>query len=111
MPRQLPICAPLILGVSACQPQQSTEPVATIGGSGPSEPVSEYQCGNTKLAVQLLGESASVAVGGNAPVKLVEQATTDGRTVFSDGQQTLTIQSGKLAWTSPQGSPVACSGG
>jgi hypothetical protein len=109
--RLIPLCVSVLLCATACQPQQSSEPVATIGGSGGAQPVSTYRCGDTDLGVQLLGESASVSVDGSAPVMLVEQATTGGRTVFSDGQQTLTIEAGQLAWTPLEGSPVACSGG
>ncbi|AKC86356.1 hypothetical protein WQ53_05800 [Pseudoxanthomonas suwonensis] len=64
-----------------------------------------------KLAVQLLGESASVSVDGGAPVNLTQQESTNERTIFSDGRQTLTIEAGQLAWAPPQSSPVACSGG
>lgn len=110
MHKHLSIAA-LLLCATACQPQQSAEPVANIGGSGPTHPVSQYQCGDTKLGVQLLGESASVSVNGGAPVRLPEHGSTAEKTVFSDGQQTLTIEAGKLAWTPQQGTPVGCTGG
>ncbi|WP_372012797.1 hypothetical protein [Pseudoxanthomonas sp. 10H] len=103
--------AVLLLCATACQRQPATEPVASIGGSGPTHPVSRYQCGDTQLGVQLLGESAAVTVDGGAPVQLPEQGSTSGKTVFSDGQHTLTIEAGQLAWTPPQGTPVACTGG
>lgn len=111
MLRQFSLCAALLLSATACQPQQPAEPEASIGGSGGAHPTSQYRCGDTNLGVQLLGESATVSVDGGAPVNLVEQATTDGRTVFSDGQQTLSIEAGQLSWTPPQGARVACSGG
>ena len=110
MHKQLSIAA-LLLCATACQPQPGTEPAASIGGSGPTHPVSQYQCGDTKLGVQLLGESASVSVNGAAPVQLPEHGSTAERTVFSDGQQTLAIEAGKLAWTRQQGTPVGCTGG
>lgn len=111
MLRQLSLCATLLLGVSACQPQQTAEPEASIGGSGGAHPTSNYRCGDTNLGVQLLGESATVSVNGGAPLTLAEQATSDGRTVFSDGQQTISIEAGQLSWTPQQGTAVACTGG
>lgn len=111
MLRQLSICAALLLGATACKPQQPAEPGASIGGSAGAHPTSKYRCGDTDLGVQLLGESATISVEGGAPVNLVEQATTDGRTVFSDGRQTISIEAGQLSWTPPQGASVGCTGG
>lgn len=111
MLRQLSLSAAVLLVAAACQPQQAAGPEASIGGSGGAHPTSRYRCGDTDLGVQLLGESATVSVNGGAPVKLAEQATTDGRTVFSDGKQTMTIEAGRLSWTPPQGTAVECTGG
>lgn len=111
MLRHFSLCAALLLSATACQPQQTAEPEAAIGGSGGAHPTSQYRCGDTDLGVQLLGESATVSVNGGTPVSLAEQATTDGRTVFSDGQQTLSIEAGQLSWTPSQDDPVACTGG
>lgn len=111
MLRQLSICAALLLCATACQPQQTAEPSASIGGSGEAHPTSKYRCGDTDLGVQLLGETATVSVNGGTPINLAEQAATDGRTVFSDGQQTISIEAGQLSWTPPQGTSVGCTGG
>lgn len=105
------LCAVLLLGVTGCKPQPATEPAATIGGGGPTHPTSEYRCGDTRLGVQLLGESAAVSVDGAAPIQLAQQASTNDRTVFSDGTRTLTIEAGQMAWVGPQGPPVQCIGG
>lgn len=111
MLRQLSLCAALLLGATGCQPQQTAAPDASIGGSGGAHPTSKYRCGDTDLGVQLLGKSATVSVNGGASVNLAEQATTDGRTVFSDGQHMIAIEAGQLSWTPPQGTAVGCTGG
>jgi hypothetical protein len=107
--RQLSMCAVLLVGATACKP--STEPVATIGGSGPTHPVSEYRCGETSLAVQLLGESVSVSIDGATPIQLAQKVSNNERTVYSDGRKTITIEAGRLSWEPQQGSPVGCVGG
>ena len=101
----------LLVFVAACHSQEGTAPVATIGGAGPSHPIVQYICGDTKLAVQQLGESVSVGVNGAAPVTLHQVSSTSDQVVYSNGRQSLTIQAGQLAWATGRASPVGCVGG
>ena len=101
----------LLVFVAACHSQEATAPVATIGGGGPSHPIVEYVCEDTKLAVQQLGESVSVGVNGAAPITLQQMSSTNDQVVYSNGRQTVTIQAGQLKWGMGRAAPVACVGG
>lgn len=80
---------------------------ASIGVGNPY-PVSNYLCEDgTRLAVRLLGESASVSVNDADEVSLPALGT-DG-TSFSNGQLTLTIDQGRLSWGVGRAMPSPCS--
>ncbi|MEJ8814911.1 hypothetical protein WKW77_27820 [Variovorax ureilyticus] len=83
-------------------------PSASIGVGNPY-PVSSYVCDGTRLAVRLMGESASVSVDGAPAVEL--PAIGKSGTTFSNGRQTLIIEQGRMAWAVGRATPVACSGG
>jgi hypothetical protein len=107
---RLAIVAAAALVLSGCQ---QTAPVPTTDASvgvGNPYPVSEYTCEDgTSLAVQLMGESASVSANGEAAVDL-PSVGSDG-TTFSDGQQTLTIVQGQVSWGVGSAAPTSCTGG
>ena len=80
---------------------------ASIGVGNPY-PVSKYICEDgTRLAVRLMGESASVSVNDAAEVILPSMGA-DG-TTFSNGPLTLTIVQGRLSWGVGRAVPSACS--
>lgn len=94
--------------LAGCQrPMPETMPGASIG-AGNTYPVTNYTCVGTRLAVRLMGESASVSVDGAAAVSL---PVTDQRgTTFSNGRQTLIIEQGVTSWAVGRATPVACTG-
>jgi hypothetical protein len=80
---------------------------ASIGVGNPY-PVSNYICEDgTRLAVRLLGDSASVSVNDAAEVNL-PSIGSDG-TTYSNDQWTLTIVQGRLSWGVGRVVPSACS--
>jgi len=83
-------------------------PSQSIGVGNPY-PVSNYLCDGTRLAVRLMGSSASVSVDGATAVDLpaIEQTGT----TFSNGRHTLIIEQGRTSWASGRAIPVACTGG
>jgi hypothetical protein len=91
--------------LAACQ---QPKPSPSIGAGNPY-PVSNYVCDGTRLAVRLMGESASVSVNGAAAVDL--PATGQSGTRFSNGRQTLIIEKGRTSWALGRAMPVACTGG
>ncbi len=91
--------------LAACQ---HPAPSPSIGVGNPY-PVSSYVCDGTRLAVRLMGESASVSVDGAAAVDLPAMGTSGTR--FSNGRQTLLIEQGRTSWAVGRGMPVACTGG
>lgn len=95
----------VIWPLAACQ---HTAPSASIGAGNPY-PVSNYICDGTRLAVRLMGESASVSVDGAAAVDL--PAIGNSGTRFSNGRQTLLIEQGRTSWAVGRAMPVACTGG
>lgn len=90
--------------VVACHPV----PGPSIGVGNPY-PVSTYVCEGTRLAVRLMGSSASVSVDGAAAVDL--PAMGQSGTTFSNGRQTLIIEQGRTSWALGRAVPVACTGG
>lgn len=78
-------------------------------GVGNPYPVSTYVCEGTRLAVRLMGSSASVSVDGAAAVDL--PAMGQSGTTFSNGRQTLVIEQGRTSWALGRAVPVACTGG
>lgn len=84
------------------------KPSPSIGVGNPY-PVSSYICDGTRLAVRLMGDSASVSVDGAAAVDL--PAMGESGTTFSNGRQTLTIEQGRTSWARGRAMPVACTGG
>lgn len=95
------------VALAACQ-KSTPAPEQSIGAGNPY-PVSEYVCEGTRLAVRLMGESASVAVDGAAAVELPKVG--ESGTTFSNGRQTLLIEQGQLSWSTGSATPVACTGG
>lgn len=93
--------------LAACQ-KSTPVPEQSIGVGNPY-PVSNYECEGARLAVRLLGESASVSVDGAAAVEL--PMTGESGTTFSNGSQTLIIEQGRLFWSPGAATPVACTGG
>lgn len=93
-----------VLVLAGCQ----SPPPPSIGVGNPY-PVSNYQCGNTRLAVRLMGERASVSVDGGDPIEL--PASGPSGTTFSNGRQTLTVDQGQASWGLGRAVPVACTGG
>ena len=88
--------------------EQST-PGASVGAGNPY-PVSNYTCEDgAHLAVRLLGDRASVSVGGATPIDL--PSVGQEGTTFSNGMRTLTIVQGKLWWGVGRAMPSACTGG
>lgn len=83
-------------------------PSPSIGVGNPY-PVSNYVCNGTRLAVRLMGNSASVSVDGAAAVDL--PAMGQSGTTFSNGRQTLIIEQGSASWALGRAVPVACTGG
>lgn len=96
------------LAIGALAACQHTTPSASIGVGNPY-PVSNYVCDGTRLAVRLMGESASVSVDGAAAVDL--PSTGSSGTAFSNGRQTLLIEQGRTSWALGRAMPVACTGG
>lgn len=94
-----------VVTLAACH---HPKPSPSIGGGNPY-PVSNYVCGETRLAVRLMGESASVSVDGAAAVDL--PAVGQSGSTFSNGRQTLTIDQGRTSWALGRAMPVACTGG
>jgi hypothetical protein len=78
-------------------------------GAGNPYPVSNYMCGNTRLAVRLMGERALVSVDGAAAVDLPVSGSPG--TTYSNGRQTLIIEQGRVSWGVGRAVPVACTGG
>lgn len=91
--------------LAACQ---HPTPGPSIGVGNPY-PVSSYVCDGTRLAVRLMGESASVSVDGAAAVDL--PAIGKSGTTFSNGRQTLIIEQGRTSWAMGRAAPVSCTGG
>jgi hypothetical protein len=91
--------------LAACQ---HTTPSSSIGVGNPY-PVSSYVCDETRLAVRLMGERASVSVDGAAAVDL--PSIGNSGTTFSNGSQTLIIEQGRTSWAVGRAMPVACTGG
>lgn len=91
--------------LAACQ---HPTPSPSIGVGNPY-PVSSYVCDGTRLAVRLMGESASVSVDGAAAVDL--PATGQSGTTFTNGRQTLMVAQGRTSWAVGRAMPVACTGG
>lgn len=105
---RLAIVAAAALVLSGCQQPEPT-PDASVGVGNPY-PVSDYTCADgTRLAVRLMGESASVSANGEAAVDL-PSVGSDG-TTFSNGQQTLTIVQGNVSWGVGPAAPTSCTGG
>ena len=102
---RLTIGAFAALTLVACQ---SPVPSPSIGAGNPY-PVSDYVCNGTRLAVRLMGNSASVSVDGAAAVDL--PAMGQSGTTFSNGRQTLIIEQGRASWALGRAVPVACTGG
>lgn len=102
---RLTIGAFAALTLAACH---HPKPSPSIGAGNPY-PVSNYICDATRLAVRLLGNSASVSVDGAAAVDL--PATGQSGTTFSNGRQTLIIEQGRASWALGRAMPVACTGG
>ena len=94
-----------IWSLTACQ--QPT-PSPSIGVGNPY-PISSYVCDGTRLAVRLMGNSASVSVDGAAAADL--PAIGKSGTTFSNGRQTLLIEQGRTSWAVGRATPVACTGG
>ncbi|MEO4001691.1 hypothetical protein [Mesorhizobium sp. CAU 1732] len=79
-------------------------------GAGNPYPVSNYVCKDgTRLAVQLLGDRASVSVNDAIAVELSSMGAEG--TTFSNGRLTLTIVQGRLSWGVGRAVPTACTGG
>ncbi|MDN8613382.1 hypothetical protein [Variovorax ginsengisoli] len=91
--------------LAACQ---HPTPSPSIGVGNPY-PVSKYVCDGTRLAVRLMGESASVSVDGAAAIDL--PAIGKSGTTFSNGRQTMLIEQGRTSWAVGRATPVACTGG
>jgi hypothetical protein len=91
--------------LAACQ---HPAPSSSIGVGNPY-PVSSYVCEGTRLAVRLMGESASVSVDGAAAVTL--PVVGGSGITFSNGRQTLIIEQGRISWAVGRAMPVACIGG
>lgn len=73
-------------------------------------PTSNYVCQDgTRLAVRLLGETASVSVNGAPAVDL--RVTGPEGTTYSNGQQTLTIVQGQTSWAVGRAAPSPCTSG
>ena len=83
-------------------------PSPSIGVGNPN-PVRSYVCNGTRLAVRLMGESASVSVDGAAAIDL--PVIGESGTTFSNGRQTLIIEQGHTSWAVGRATPVACTGG
>ncbi|MEY2854855.1 MAG: hypothetical protein RL030_1987 [Pseudomonadota bacterium] len=93
--------------LAACH-KSTPAPEPSIGVGNPY-PVSDYVCEGTRLAVRLMGESASVSVDGAAAVELPKAG--ESGTTFSNGRQMLIIEQGRLSWSPGNVTPVACTGG
>ena len=97
------------LVLAGCQtPPPAPVPDPSIGVGNPY-PVSNYRCGETRLAVRLMGERASVSIDG-APVIDLPVSGSSG-TTFSNGRQTLIVDQGRVSWGLGRAVPVACTGG
>lgn len=105
MSYRLTIGACAALTLAACH---HPKPSPSIGAGNPY-PVSNYICDTTRLAVRLMGESASVSVDGAPAVDL--PAMGESGTTFSNGRQTLIIEQGRMSWALGRAAPVACTGG
>lgn len=80
---------------------------ASIGVGNPY-PVSNYVCEDGKrLAVRLLGESASVSIDDAAEITLPSMGPEG--TSFSNGMLTLTIEQGRLSLAVGRAMPFTCS--
>lgn len=85
----------------------ASAPDMSIGVGNPY-PVSNYVCEDgTRLAVRLLGESASVSVN-DAPEITLPSMGSEG-TTFSNGRFTLAISQGRLSWAVGRAMPFTCS--
>ena len=93
------------LTFAGCQQMPPPTPGMSIGVGNPY-PVSNYTCGDTRLAVRLMGEKASVSVDGAAAVDL--PVTDQTGTTFSNGRQSLIIRNGQTSWAVGRATPVAC---
>ena len=79
---------------------------ASIGVGNPY-PISNYICEDgTRLAVRLLGDSASVSVNDATEVHLPSMGPEG--TTYSNGRMTLTIVQGRLSWGLGRAVPSAC---
>jgi hypothetical protein len=97
------------LVIAGCHsPPPARTPDPSIGVGNPY-PVSNYQCGSTRLAVRLMGERASVSIDGASAVDLPVSGSSG--TTYSNGRQTLTIEQGRVSWGVGRAVPVACTGG
>jgi hypothetical protein len=97
------------LVLAGCQtPPPAPAPNPSIGAGNPY-PVSNYRCGNTDLAVRLMGERASVSVDGADAIDLPVSGSSG--TTFSNGRQTLIIEQGRVSWGLGRAVPVPCTGG
>ena len=97
------------LVLASCEtPTPAPTPGPSIGVGNPY-PVSNYKCGNTRLAVRLMGERASVSVDGADPIDLPVSGSSG--TTFSNGRQTLIVEQGSVSWGLGRAVPVAFTGG
>ena len=110
MIKHLSAAAISALALASCaHPMPGPEQGQSIGAGNPY-PVSNYTCQDgTRLAVRLLGQSASVSVNG-APEISLPQMGSDG-TTYSNGRQTVTIVQGRLSWGLGRAVPSPCQGG
>lgn len=103
MPRNLSL---MTVGLLLAAGLANSASGASIGVGNPY-PVSNYKCADgTRLAVRLLGESASVSVNDAAEISL-PAIGVDG-TTYSNDQVTLTIVQGRLSWGVGRAVPSLC---
>jgi len=94
------------LTLASCQHSMpEPTPGASIGAGNPN-PVTNYNCGGTRLAVRLMGERASVSVDGAAAIDL--PVTDQSGTIYSNGRHTLIIKQGLASWAVGRAAPVVC---
>ncbi len=92
----------------AAGPAPAPSPDPSIGVGNPY-PVSNYQCGETRLAVRLMGERASVSIDGAPAIDLPVSGSSG--TTYSNGRQTLIIDQDRVSWGLGRAVPIACTGG
>lgn len=98
------------LALASCH----TTPPPTPGGGASifPPPVSNYACqGGTRLAVRLMGESASVQVDGQPAMSLPQISSSSELTSYSSGTHVLNIRQGQVSWGVGRAMPVPCTGG